>query len=383
VLFTFLLLAQPTVAPAVFVGVDSLDGQVDPALARRISHALHGALGLRPSGDEQATMLRSSYDRIQETFRTGAVAPSAAALERMCRRTERTDTPWTTAVVDLLAEMRMDLGQMQLLNGNKAAAAASFRAHHALRPEQGPNPKRFRPNVIAAYERLALAPLAGAKRGITINSEPIGAIVTLDGRSVGVAPVRLDGITLGTHLLRIELGDRIVQQSLVITRESPPQQTVRLGADPRAVRAAFAAWRNRRGAHPVGQALKASGFLTDGGTDAWLVGISTAGTKLNLVAARFAADGTLQALNSETASKDLSDLANWTRRLKKFATQPSPPLVTSVTEQHFGRAVPARRRGLVIAAAAVATVGVIGITAAIMWSRQQDYSGIVINPESL
>jgi hypothetical protein len=383
VLFTLLVLAQPAAAPAEFVGVGSLDGQVDPALARRVSHALHSALGLRPADDPNAVALRASYNRIQETFRTGAVAPSAAALERMCRRTERPDTPWTAAVVDLLAEMRLDLGQMQLLSANEAGAAASFRAHHALRPERGPDPARFRPDVVAAYERLALVPLAGAKRRVTLSSAPAGAVVTLDGRSVGVAPLRLEGLTLGTHLLRIELGDRIVQRPLVITRESPPEVRVDLAVDPSALRVVLSAWRDRRGPEAVAKALRSGGFIGDSKPGAWLVGVAAAGTDLRLIAARFSSQGQLDALQTFVVSRDGSTLKAWIQTLRGFAIRPAPPPAAAVMEELFGRPAPARRRTALIAAGAAAAVGALGIGALVIWSRQQDFSGIVIDPEGL
>jgi TonB family protein len=59
------------------------------------------------------------------------------------------------------------------------------------------------PEVRARVITLTLAPVEAAMGVVSVSSSPAGAAVSLDGRSVGTTPTRLD-VSAGRHVLRVE-----------------------------------------------------------------------------------------------------------------------------------------------------------------------------------
>jgi len=61
-------------------------------------------------------------------------------------------------------------------------------------------------------------PAAAATTGsVFVETRPVGATVTIDGRSVGLAPVLVPDLAPGTHTIRLDLaGHRSVTTTVVV-----------------------------------------------------------------------------------------------------------------------------------------------------------------------
>ena len=359
----------------IWIGVDSLDPDVPPQLVERLKTSAADHLGLRQRQNEDLSVWRARLTTIDKAFREGNLQASRVAVERLINELSSEQHPWLESV-DLLAESLLMLGQIQLLLNDELGAAAAFQSHHALRPETPPDASLYRPFVLRAYESLAVATLAGARRSLQVTARPAGATVWLDGKPRGQAPMTVSGLLPGRHYLRIVAGARSVQQVVDLGNEGRVVGAD-LGADAQTAGAFFSAWRERSGPERLQRAAAASGQ----GQVRFAVAVRRIKDRFELYGVRFSERGQIKGLISvplADAKADLAPFGNLVRALRDGAVSvPSQ----SQSERAFGRArsrlrpvmIGAIASGLVVAAASVAALS--------LWMR--DDSGIVIDPGGL
>jgi hypothetical protein len=72
----------------------------------------------------------------------------------------------------------------------------------------------------AVLRNIQLSPIVHKTGGFTLLSDPPGAMVTLDGNSLGqVTPLRVQSVLAGPHTLELRLGDRIWRQPITVEAE--------------------------------------------------------------------------------------------------------------------------------------------------------------------
>jgi len=358
----------------VWIGVGSLDSDLDAATIERIDASAAEALGLRQRQEEDLSAWRARQEQIDQSFRQGNLEASRSASIRLIADLGSADHAWLGSI-DLLATSLLMLGQIELERGDELSAAAAFQSHYALRPGATPNPALYRPVVLRAYERLGMAILAGARRRLQVVARPVGSTIWLDGKPRGQAPMSLTGLSPGRHYLRVVAGSRSIQQAVDLGREGRVV-TLDLGAGAQSADAFFAAWRRRAGIDPLVAVTSAQGL----GRDRFAVGVVDAAEGLHLYGVRLAADGSLSALvvTELKDAKDLGPVADLVRSLRDgAATRPTEAGIIRA----FGQPA-SRLRPLIIGAAAsgvaVAVASAIGVY---LWAN--DRSGIVIDPSGL
>jgi hypothetical protein len=76
-------------------------------------------------------------------------------------------------------------------------------ADHAFTVKLEPNASAARPEPAAP--KPAQAPAAGFVGTLYVDSRPRGATVLLDGKNIGVTPLSLSEVAIGSHVVRVEL----------------------------------------------------------------------------------------------------------------------------------------------------------------------------------
>lgn len=133
--------------------------------------------------------------RLQERETPSAAEPTARALSFLDRAgaPERT-FPWKIAAAAVLVLVIGGAAGRDYLLGLPEPAASTTPP-----PAATPAP-----------------PVSTTTGGLTIDSQPPGATVTLDGKEVGITPLTLDSVQAGRHQVTIVSGGALVQRSVRI-----------------------------------------------------------------------------------------------------------------------------------------------------------------------
>jgi hypothetical protein len=101
-------------------------------------------------------------------------------------------------VTSLLVEVNLLAGVVEADRGNTALALESFRVVQRLDPaRKALDPGSYRPRVVALYAQAAAAPTARSAR-LAVVTDPAGALIWIDGRRVGFAPLS-ESLEAGVH----------------------------------------------------------------------------------------------------------------------------------------------------------------------------------------
>ena len=357
----------------VWIGVDAVDPQISPELVQRAQQAAAEALGLRQRRHGDLSAWQGRLGAVDAAFRQGNLEASRSALNRLIQELEAPGHPWLESV-DLLADALLMLGQIHLHLQDELAAASAFQRHHALRPNSRPDPSLFRPEVLQAYDRLAVSNLAGVRRTLRIEARPAGATIWIDGKPRGQSPMEVSGLLPGRHYLRVVAGARSVQAVVDLGSEGK-SQSFDLGADAQTVAAFFDAWRRQQGAATVVEASRRSGM----GNARIAVGLGRAAAGTELIGLRIGPTGSIEQLvRSPMEGEDLRPLADLVRQLRDGGgSTPTEDQIEGV----FGRP-PSQVRPVVIGAVASGLVVVVGAAVGLSLWLYVD-SGIVIDPGGL
>jgi hypothetical protein len=104
-----------------------------------------------------------------------------------------------TGNTDFLIEAWLTLGLAHTGMGDEEAANAAFREVIILDPTRELDPISYPPDVIEGYARVRTDVLSAGTGQLALNATADGAEVFVDGRSVGVAPVTVEGLPVGRH----------------------------------------------------------------------------------------------------------------------------------------------------------------------------------------
>lgn len=359
----------------VWIGVGSLDPQVPPLLVERIDALAANSLGLAQRQSEDLEAWQQRLVAIDASFRQGNLEASRNAVSRLIAALTSDQHPWLQSI-NLLADALLMLGQIQLLLDDELGAAAAFQSHHALRPAALPDASLYHPDILLAYERLAVATLAGARRSLQVGARPVGATIWLDGKPRGQTPMTLNGLLPGRHYLRIVAGVRSIQQVVDLGNEGRIV-SVDLGAGAQTLGSFFAAWRKRAGLPPLRSALVSSGE----GRRRFALALRSSAKGYELFGVRFDTEGQVSALSKLELADEKTDLAPVEALVRSLRdgdfSQPPERLI----EQAFGRP-PSVIKPLVLGAVASGVL-VAAASAVLLALWLQEDSGIVIDPGRL
>ncbi len=104
-----------------------------------------------------------------------------------------------TGDTDLLIEAWLVLGLAHTGMGHVEAANEVFREVVVLDPSRELDPIRYPPQVVEGYARVRSAVIEEGTGSLAVSASADGAEVFVDGRSVGLAPVTVDGLPVGRH----------------------------------------------------------------------------------------------------------------------------------------------------------------------------------------
>lgn len=145
--------------------------------------------------------------------------------------------------LELYADLSLRLGAVKLALGRPDEAALDFRLAATLDPDRAVTDAEFKPEVVerAAASRTS-SPSRVARR---IEVEPRGALVEVDGREVGRAPVSID-LELGLHVVVARAAGRTARaETISVAAGDSGVMSLALDEDPTA-RDALAAARQLR-----------------------------------------------------------------------------------------------------------------------------------------
>lgn len=131
----------------------------------------------------------------------------------------RTVVP-TIAAVQTYAELAFLLGQARLGERNPAAATAAFTIAHRLAPAFVPDPVRYLPEIIEAYDAAKSKPSPTVKLAVTANGR-----VWIDGQDAGNAPVEVD-VLAGLHVVWVTGPDRETRGKQTSVPSAPTHRIV-------------------------------------------------------------------------------------------------------------------------------------------------------------
>lgn len=125
-------------------------------------------------GNFQFALAAQTVERAQEALHT--VVPTAAAVQTY-------------------AELAFLLGQARLGERNPSAASAAFTVAHRLAPTFAPDPVRYLPEIIEAFDAAKSKVVQSVKLAVTATGR-----VWIDGQDLGNAPVEVD-VLAGLHVV--------------------------------------------------------------------------------------------------------------------------------------------------------------------------------------
>ena len=141
---------------------------------------------------------------------------------------------------ELYADASLRLGIVLGQLGRTAESQAAIALALALDPERPITLAEFSPDVVGAVD--AVRALARPTRELAIATDPPGAIVTVDGKPAGIAPVRV-ALPLGQHLVVARAPGMVARAQAIAVDDRTADVTLALAPD-------AAAQRLAEGAHP-------------------------------------------------------------------------------------------------------------------------------------
>jgi tetratricopeptide (TPR) repeat protein len=100
-------------------------------------------------------------------------------------------------------EAHLGLAEVYARQGQENLAKRHLSDVVRLNPEHELDASRFPPLFIATHQKVRAAVLQEAKAAVVVDRTATGARVTIDGREVGEAPVRVTGLPPGKHFVRV------------------------------------------------------------------------------------------------------------------------------------------------------------------------------------
>jgi tetratricopeptide (TPR) repeat protein len=102
-----------------------------------------------------------------------------------------------------VAECLLHLGAAWLLEGREDRATTAFRQALALRSRAKLDPLVFNPDTVTFFRRIETAERRVPSGALTVNGQPEGATVAIDGHVEGELPLSIRNLPPGTHWLSV------------------------------------------------------------------------------------------------------------------------------------------------------------------------------------
>ncbi len=197
----------------------------------------------------------AKFKRVRELVDEGWRAYLRVAVEVAAQRltTARTEAEALTALPggsEVYADAALRLGIVHTHLGRKQEANTVFALALALDPERPITKAEFDPDVVEAIEAVRAAPPVLDKLRVTSN--PGGALIRIDGKELGRAPVELE-LPRGQHVIVGRLPQHQVAVQGVALGESPVQVELMLDPDREVARLASGASLSGAGLDEVAQ----------------------------------------------------------------------------------------------------------------------------------
>ncbi len=139
-----------------------------------------------------------------------------------------------TGQTDALIEAWLTLGLAQTGMGEQEAARQAYRQAVVLDPARELDPITYPPDVIQGYKLVHDEVVAEGTGALRVASKLEGTEVLVDGRPVGVAPVVVKGLPVGTHYV-YGTAEGGVRESAVVEVLADGTATVGLQLDDRSL----------------------------------------------------------------------------------------------------------------------------------------------------
>ncbi len=133
---------------------------------------------------------RLLYERAEPDQAVPVLEEAAARLSE--------ELAWTTDGRPL-AEALLLAGCARLVAGDEAAARSAFARVVSLDPGRELDPVNFAPRLVDLYAAVRQEVLTAGLGSLEITTDDPGAGVWVDGRRVGVTPVAVEGLPVGSH----------------------------------------------------------------------------------------------------------------------------------------------------------------------------------------
>ncbi|MBI2893636.1 MAG: PEGA domain-containing protein [Deltaproteobacteria bacterium] len=193
--------SEPDLEPFAAQVVDSVRAELE-----RGGHLALAAAEARVHGLEAETS--SDLDRARGLYAAGREAYDDLELTEAVTKLTRAIALFDTHLralddFDVYVDALLRLGAARVLNGNARDADAAFVRVYTLAPQRTPDPEIYPSEVVTRFaETVARARRAGSG-ALEVQSEPAGAWVYVDGSLRGRAPVRVDDMAAGSHVVRV------------------------------------------------------------------------------------------------------------------------------------------------------------------------------------
>ncbi len=148
---------------------------------------------------ETLAAFRKVREQVDEGWRAYLrVAVEAAASRLVAARTAAESLVGLPGGPELYADAALRLGAVLGHLGRTAESQAVFSLALALDPDRPITKAEFSPDVVDAVDGARAAPVALQR--VHVTSEPAGAVIQIDGKPIGRAPLDVQ-ITRGQHLI--------------------------------------------------------------------------------------------------------------------------------------------------------------------------------------
>lgn len=104
---------------------------------------------------------------------------------------------------EVLVDALLRLGAALVLDGRARDAEGLFARVHALAPERLPDPEIYPEQVTSRFRQVVERVGRAGLGTLEVRTTPAGALVYVDGRFRGRAPVTVEDLAPGTHLVRV------------------------------------------------------------------------------------------------------------------------------------------------------------------------------------
>ena len=160
------------------------------------------------------TLFKEAFQLYEDLDIPGAIEKAKEALEKLELGAAHLDD--LTLVVNILHL----LGTCYTFNGDLNESSAAFLRAYLINPALKPDPNAYPPDICDVFDAVGADAAQVGMGSISVDSEPKGASVYLDGMPMGVTPVTIDNIVIGKHIIRLsKLGYQYFGSVLTIKKD--------------------------------------------------------------------------------------------------------------------------------------------------------------------